>query len=1156
MKTIKSNLLFNTSSIFFIFLFFIKLSLAQSFCATLPLNTANTTDPNLMYYDRFGNSYDMTIGEFSLPASITLELNSFILSFEGTNDFTQNQIDASVRAFEYLETIIEKRVQITECGDEVNSPKAFIRFIKRDLSTEQFEPGTLGIGSPIFMPNAQGTPSESSAKGCNGQGKYLNSPSILDVFNGLNNYNSEGYDGRIFITNAVPFYTDETSPNGTNSNLYDLFTVVLHEAMHILAFHPSLTLNSFQNINRFDLLCKDDTGMPFLDNQCSSMCYSSSYNESQLSECEVTIGENNLPASSTFNLAHLANGQNGCGISDALMTTTLLPSTRKYLSNDEVNILCEVGYKLKNGCDGKYSQPVQLHIQETPEICSDYAFCCPSEFRSCENFISISKEDLRCLTHSNLGEPEIVDIKTSSSALSFQNLNNEIIFTSTTKAEHYAVIGYKHQISAGECLITSRTIELKFDPSCTDCNSYNLCNDLLCLKNFDDLPNWPQFNFGYPYIFETACHNSPNTIPYEIDNKVLQLVPGESITAQVGETTIENCGFKLSLDAISMDNKITVWGSENPPCNFNDKPIPYQCNVITQCNDYEFRPFCLAEIPIQTSNGFESFDVIFNIPEELVDFKYIIITSHFEVSPVLEYANIIIIDNIRLAVETCAQDASFSHEIFTCNFVEFTPLYSNDKQSHHWDFGDGNTSNLENGYNNYLTPGTYTVTHTIVDHCGNDDISTETVIIEDCAEACPDFVFVGNQPLQCSEEDPLVATFSFRVADGAQLCDGPLEFSGGTITNPYIEITPSPNRNILHGSVELNDPDGIFHITICDQDGNELCYLIGFETPKDCDKCSELPAIEMSCVDDDLTDDITSYFTNITIDLSADFETQCGITASHPNLEFSNFQPIGSIVSFDLNLTSSIDVDLSSGFETTICITTIDGNECFKINVNIPEPCAVGCDNEYDNPNLPTYNCSFVDSNTGIAEFPIGPIILVSVPPLKEEGWEICDIDPGTVPDGGYLFDYSTYELNNSGLQTATIKLLLGLPCSLFENGPIEITVSLNLCGPADATDCLDLVVTLGCDECENKKRSTIVGEEEITFFPNPAKDRITIVSQKHLLPYRLEIINQNGQVVMEKNISNEDEMVNISNIISGIYFLKPIHEIKNLNIEKIIIID
>ncbi len=81
----------------------------------------------------------------------------------------------------------------------------------------------------------------------------------------------------------------------------------------------------------------------------------------------------------------------------------------------------------------------------------------------------------------------------------------------------------------------------------------------------------------------------------------------------------------------------------------------------------------------------------------------------------------VIVSNTSLPV------ASFN---YSQNF--FTVLFNNTSSnatSYHWNFGDGNTSNLSSPNHIYPTNGTYTVTLTAYNECGDSAVTTQIVVI-------------------------------------------------------------------------------------------------------------------------------------------------------------------------------------------------------------------------------------------------------------------------------------------------------------------------------------------------------------------------------------------------------------------------------------------
>jgi hypothetical protein len=60
-----------------------------------------------------------------------------------------------------------------------------------------------------------------------------------------------------------------------------------------------------------------------------------------------------------------------------------------------------------------------------------------------------------------------------------------------------------------------------------------------------------------------------------------------------------------------------------------------------------------------------------------------------------------------------------------------------------------------------------------------------------------------------------------------------------------------------------------------------------------------------------------------------------------------------------------------------------------------------------------------------------------------------------------------------------------------------------------------------------------------ITFYPNPAADKITIETAATLTNSQLSIMNLNGQELMTRQITSPKTQIDISNLPNGVYFVR-----------------
>ena len=70
-----------------------------------------------------------------------------------------------------------------------------------------------------------------------------------------------------------------------------------------------------------------------------------------------------------------------------------------------------------------------------------------------------------------------------------------------------------------------------------------------------------------------------------------------------------------------------------------------------------------------------------------------------------------------------------------------------------------------------------------------------------------------------------------------------------------------------------------------------------------------------------------------------------------------------------------------------------------------------------------------------------------------------------------------------------------------------------------------------------NVRKGSVIADEKILIFPNPAIENITIVSPTEI--NKVSIFNCVGQLIYENNINDVDVKINTSSIESGVYFIR-----------------
>ncbi len=98
-------------------------------------------------------------------------------------------------------------------------------------------------------------------------------------------------------------------------------------------------------------------------------------------------------------------------------------------------------------------------------------------------------------------------------------------------------------------------------------------------------------------------------------------------------------------------------------------------------------------------------------------------------------------------------------------------------------------------------------------------------------------------------------------------------------------------------------------------------------------------------------------------------------------------------------------------------------------------------------------------------------------------------------------------------------------------------------CHPEIPNSWGDMIISFSTDINE------IVNNNEIIFFPNPATDKIEISSTQNA---SIEIINTQGQIIICKNLKNTQATIDLTKLLSGIYFIK-VKTDKGITLKKLI---
>ncbi|MBK8564848.1 MAG: PKD domain-containing protein [Saprospiraceae bacterium] len=154
----------------------------------------------------------------------------------------------------------------------------------------------------------------------------------------------------------------------------------------------------------------------------------------------------------------------------------------------------------------------------------------------------------------------------------------------------------------------------------------------------------------------------------------------------------------------------------------------------------------------------------------------------------------VFVDDIVIT-NNCA-DACFTTST-DCPDVTFIPCNLGMVQTHLWNFGDQSTSTAANPTHTYQQNGTYTVTHTVTDDCGNTDVETLQLVI-----SCPTFFACpcgpGGLNIGAPGQTTLLSSLGFNgwLPSGCVAVDGTLVIDQGLYVL-WSEFKMQPGSQII-----------------------------------------------------------------------------------------------------------------------------------------------------------------------------------------------------------------------------------------------------------------------------------------------------------------------------------------------------------------------
>lgn len=570
---------------------------------------AAATQSGVFYSDRFGNTYTEEELTSMLQNSTVMDCQPnapFNILFEETqyngNAFPSAEQEAVIcDVFNYLGGLISAPGN----GGTVNILVVFDSSLAGS--------GYGGVGTPLFA--------QQCGTGYSIVQEQLNTQSPILPLNFIHGY--------IRINPEYTWYTELDLVPAITGQQTDLYTAVLHEALHVLGF-ASQTGASGNNMQGFytlyDLHLENTTGDPLIISSTGSgqCCLEYAFNSTDFPNMPAPIltcgniefdvaqtppvhGQYNFtpPLSDALAANILSHLSITCGSENYVMHSSIgtgastngIPNIRRELTAAEISIMCSLGYDMGTACDAECFVIVRddgpFVLNESTEVLP-YSWFTANDFDAEGNYQI--QFDFACGDIGNL----TFTPNSTTGALT-------ITLNGTPFGEYefcYAIFSCNGKLCKGGKV--NLIVAEEIDPTVClneDCN----------LVGYGDFELFP-LGFGVYYpSFADPWNNQSIMIPGGSDNSVDVFSDGdnqflrfircngcsnENVLVPLCETIPADCDITVSFDACMTGNQpafIGVWGLTQLP-NPMQLPNTTVCNGILMDNSGNVIGTCLGEV--------------------------------------------------------------------------------------------------------------------------------------------------------------------------------------------------------------------------------------------------------------------------------------------------------------------------------------------------------------------------------------------------------------------------------------------------------------------------------------------------------------------------------------------------------------------------------
>ena len=673
MKTYNSS---KNYLLLFIFLLLVPfISSAQHFCGSIskaPSSDLTPSELKLSSQDRFGNIY--TQSELALlknrasPLKTPTNTGYFEVNFSssfpetidvsGHPNFGEDIRPVICQVFADLSEIILQREHVLSCGDVV--PQQSVNILVRtdvcgsnpdcDAATTQIA----GSASPLYSFSDQFKLNDPCFPVTESLiWKKINTEEVVFPlgFDGILNINVEN-------TN-FDYHLDYDNPVDTDK--LDLYSVVLHEVLHIMGFASRIDLtgepinSQFSTTNyysRFDqFLHLTNAFIPdggsqnierLLDGDCGKNCFTlnssvSDFDELVNTSCnsgdkDIVFGESGIAAIYGGNgneldlvngLSHLREDCEGTDANYVMDPFIQNGDDSRTISIEELNILCKLGYLINSAeeldCQDCFAYASTDQASGSAEQTIDYyQSCCYTPLLAKQYGTLIFDVDELLCNDLHSGGAEVTEVYWDTQfwgGATLENIADNVYqFTATTGTIHRVY----YTIRDCNCYVSTAFFDIIVSDELPECTNTK-CSNLICIGDFENISKTNDFYFEACkedlFFMDNANQNTPDIC--EVGNNqflsLVNIIGAEATLIPLDHPIQPGCTMEITMDIVSRaespPGKLNIYGSYEKPCTPNEVFIKRECNssstivVDNICTNKNYTPYCLLTNEIITNTG-------------------------------------------------------------------------------------------------------------------------------------------------------------------------------------------------------------------------------------------------------------------------------------------------------------------------------------------------------------------------------------------------------------------------------------------------------------------------------------------------------------------------------------------------------------------------